>query len=104
MEEPGRLPSPAGPGRRRVRRTAGPAALAAGLLALAGCRAASDADRRLFEESCARCHSLEIPLSKRKSEAGWRKTVWVMRQRGAQLTDEESEGIVRYLARVRAVR
>lgn len=54
----------------------------------------------LFEVSCARCHSIEVPLSRRKTLEGWKKTIWAMRQRGADLTDQQAEEIAQYLARV----
>lgn len=73
----------------------------AGSLSLGGCRGVPPPDKELFEETCARCHSLDVPLSHHKSEPEWRKTVWAMRQRGAPLTDEEAERLVRYLAQVR---
>jgi hypothetical protein len=57
--------------------------------------------REIFELRCSRCHSVETPLSRRKDRAGWERTVWAMRQRGARLTDEEAAEVVRYLAAVR---
>lgn len=50
---------------------------------------------------CARCHPLETPLGVCRDREGWRRTVWAMRQRGAELKDyEEAEPVVRYLAQV----
>ena len=57
--------------------------------------------REIFELRCSRCHSVETPLSRRKDRAGWERTVWAMRQRGARLTDEEAADVVRYLVTVR---
>lgn len=65
-----------------------------------GCTPASEGER-LFRERCGRCHPLETPLSVRRDQEGWRRTVWAMRQRGAALTDEEADAVVRYLTRVR---
>lgn len=76
----------------------------AGLLVLSGCSGATappSEGERLFRVRCARCHSLETPLSVRRDLEGWRRTVWAMRQRGAELTDEEAEQVARYLAQVR---
>ncbi len=56
---------------------------------------------RLFRVHCSSCHTIDTPLSKRKDLDGWRRTVWVMRQRGADLTDDEAEKVARYLAEVR---
>ncbi len=57
--------------------------------------------REIFELRCSRCHSVETPLSRRKDRAGWERTVWAMRQRGARLTDEEAAEVVRYLLEIR---
>ncbi len=57
--------------------------------------------REIFELRCSRCHSVETPLSRWKDRAGWERTVWAMRQRGARLTDEEAAEVVRYLAAIR---
>lgn len=80
------------------------AILAVPLASLAACGAPPSGDLELFAQSCAGCHALEVPLSKGKTEEGWRRTVWVMRQRGARLTDAEAERIVRYLAASRPPR
>lgn len=80
----------------------GAPALAASLLLLAACGPGGDpADRRLFEAKCGRCHGIEVPLARRHDPAGWRRTVWAMRQRGADLTDDEAERVVRYLSATR---
>jgi len=77
------------------------AALAASLL---GCARPDGSDAgRLFRVHCSRCHTVDTPLSKRKDLEGWRRTVWVMRQRGAELTDQEAEGIAKHLAQIRGL-
>ncbi len=77
----------------------GPLLLAA--LGSACDRGADLPGREIFELRCSRCHTVETPLSRRKDRAGWERTVWAMRQRGARLTDEEAAEVVRYLVTVR---
>lgn len=60
----------------------------------------SDARER-FEQACSRCHSLDLPLHRRKSLEGWRQTVRAMRAHGARLTDEEADEVARYLTQIR---
>lgn len=57
--------------------------------------------RQLFENACSHCHSLEIPLSRKKSWDGWQETVRRMRQKGAPLDPAEAADVARYLALVR---
>lgn len=67
-----------------------------------GCRPeAQHPGRRVFEVRCSQCHTLDAPLSRRKDRAAWERTVWAMRQRGAQLTDEEAAEVVGYLTEIR---
>lgn len=54
-----------------------------------------------FERVCSRCHPLDLPLRRRKSLDGWRRTVAAMRRQGATLTDREAEEIATYLAQIR---
>jgi mono/diheme cytochrome c family protein len=53
--------------------------------------------KALFETKCSTCHSLKRPMSKKKTEAKWTKTVARMRKHGCVLTDEEAQIIVDYL-------
>ena len=82
-----------------------PAAVAAlaAVLSLGGCgdRPGSPGEA-LLQERCGRCHSYDNALDKRKSAAGWERTVWAMRKRGARLSDEEARQLVRHLARERS--
>lgn len=72
------------------------------LLVLAvGCSGPPSEGQRLFEKRCSRCHTVETPLGKRKDREGWKRTVWAMRKRGAELTDAEAQKVVDYLVRVR---
>jgi len=72
------------------------------LFACSGGKGASEGEQ-LFRVRCARCHTVATPLSVRQDLAGWRRVVWVMRQRGAELTDGEAEKVARYLAEIRGL-
>ena len=56
--------------------------------------------RRLMNRACTKCHGLEHVESVRKAAEAWRVTLVDMRERGAQLSDEELERLVEWLARV----
>lgn len=84
----------------RLQRTFLGCLVAVGLLW--GCTQAPE--ERLLHARCGRCHAVEQVLAKRKSEAAWERTIWAMRQRGADLTDAEADQLVRYLSRVRGLR
>lgn len=56
--------------------------------------------RRLLNRSCTRCHGLDRVETARNAEEGWRVTLVDMRERGAQLSDEELERLVEWLGRV----
>ncbi len=61
--------------------------------------AVADTGQALFEQKCARCHSLQRSLRKKKSLKGWQRTV--KRMAGYQeglLTKQEADKIVKYLA------
>ncbi|MEO5924173.1 MAG: hypothetical protein ABIR70_10125 [Bryobacteraceae bacterium] len=55
---------------------------------------------RLMNRSCTRCHALDKVQSTRKAAEGWRVTLVDMRERGAQLADDELERLVEWLDRV----
>jgi len=74
------------------------------LLLSAGCANEEHPGRPLFEVACARCHSIDTPLAKRKDRAAWERTVAAMRQRGARLSDEEARLVVEYLTAIRPAR
>jgi len=57
--------------------------------------------RRLLDRACTTCHELERINSLRKTEDGWRVLLVDMRERGAQLEDEELERLVEWLGRVK---
>jgi mono/diheme cytochrome c family protein len=55
---------------------------------------------RLMNRACTRCHAIDKVQGARKATDGWRVTLIDMRERGAQLSDEELERLVEWLARV----
>jgi len=56
--------------------------------------------KRLMNRACTKCHGVERVQGVRNAEEGWRATLVDMRERGAQLSDEELERLVEWLARV----
>jgi mono/diheme cytochrome c family protein len=56
--------------------------------------------KRLMDRACSRCHGLDRVQGARNAEEGWRATLVDMRERGAQLSDEELERLVEWLTRV----
>jgi len=55
---------------------------------------------RLMNRSCTRCHGVDRVQGARKAADNWRVTLVDMRERGAQLADEELEQLVEWLGRV----
>ena len=55
---------------------------------------------RLMNRSCTRCHAIDKVQGSRKPADGWRVTLVDMRERGAQLSDQELEQLVEWLGRV----
>jgi mono/diheme cytochrome c family protein len=55
---------------------------------------------RLLNRACTQCHGLEQVQTARKAAEAWRVTLVDMRERGAQLSDQELEQLVEWLARV----
>jgi hypothetical protein len=56
--------------------------------------------RRLMNRACSKCHGLERVENVRNSADGWRVTLVDMRERGAQISDQELEQLVEWLGRV----
>jgi len=54
--------------------------------------------RDLLATACSQCHVLNIIMSMREGPAGWRRHVYNMVTRGAQLTSPEAETVIAYLA------
>jgi hypothetical protein len=56
--------------------------------------------RRLLNRACTKCHGLERVEQTRNAEEAWRVLLVDMRERGAQLADQELEQLVEWLGRV----
>ena len=54
--------------------------------------------RTIILSACVQCHNLRNTVSQRKTADRWRRTVNEMIWRGAPLSAEESETIIKYLA------
>jgi cytochrome c5 len=54
--------------------------------------------RDLLATACTQCHNLSLIVSMRDGTAGWRRHVYNMVTRGAQLTSPEAEAVIAYLA------
>jgi hypothetical protein len=55
---------------------------------------------RLLNRACTTCHELEQVRTARKAAEGWRVTLVDMRERGAQISDQDLEQLVEWLDRV----
>jgi mono/diheme cytochrome c family protein len=54
--------------------------------------------QELLEARCTQCHTLDRVRSAAHTPEEWQATVQHMREMGAQLTDEEAQTLVQYLA------
>ena len=55
--------------------------------------------KALFEKNCSRCHTIERPMSKKKTKEAWKTTVMRMKNvNGCPITDDEAMIIIDYLA------
>jgi len=52
----------------------------------------------LLEDSCTQCHSLDRIMSKQKTREQWEQTVDNMIQTGAQVSADNKEALIDYLA------
>jgi len=57
--------------------------------------------KRLLDRACAKCHEVDRINKERRTADGWRVLTVDMRERGAQISDEELEKLVEWLGRVR---
>ena len=57
--------------------------------------------KRLLDRACAKCHEADRINKERRTTEAWRVLAVDMRERGAQLNDEELERLVEWLGRVR---
>jgi hypothetical protein len=58
---------------------------------------------RLLNRACTSCHSIDRVNETRNSADRWRVVAVQMRERGAKITDDELEGLVEWLARVKGI-
>ena len=56
--------------------------------------------RRLLNRACTKCHALDRIENTRNAAEAWRVVLVDMRERGAQLSDQELEQLVEWLDRV----
>jgi cytochrome c5 len=54
--------------------------------------------RDMLATACSQCHALNVIMSMREGPTGWRRHVYNMVTRGAQLTSREADTVVAYLA------
>ena len=52
-----------------------------------------------FLRACVGCHEIEVATRSRYTEAGWRRMVDTMVERGAELSEPETADVVAYLAK-----
>lgn len=55
---------------------------------------------RLMDRACTKCHGVDRVQGARMATENWRVTLVDMRERGAEVTDQELEQLVEWLARV----
>jgi mono/diheme cytochrome c family protein len=56
-----------------------------------------DKGREAFGQACVQCHGINRATIQRKSEEGWRGTVYSMISRGSPLMPDEIEPVIAYL-------
>lgn len=56
---------------------------------------------RLIDRACASCHARDRVDKSRNAEERWRAIILDMRERGAEVSDQEVEQLVEWLGRVR---
>lgn len=57
-----------------------------------------DKGRIIFGASCIQCHDMNVVLIQRKPAQAWKQTVYSMISRGAEITPNEIDPLVAYLA------
>lgn len=67
-------------------------------LSIRVCAQGNKDPKGLFEATCSRCHSLDIPRGERLTKQGWTDIVARMRSNGCDMTDAEAAIIRDYLA------
>jgi cytochrome c5 len=76
------------------------ACLLAGALMSAGCAAGASKEegKKLTEDICTRCHSIDVVENHDDDESGWKEIIAQMRDHGARITEDEEAAIIEYLA------
>ena len=59
--------------------------------------AALESGRKSFETACSKCHSIDLPLSRRLDRAGWEGILGTMTARGGSFAPADRALIVDYL-------
>jgi cytochrome c5 len=54
--------------------------------------------RDVLATACSQCHTLNVIVAMREGPAGWKRHVYNMVTRGAQLTSREADTVIAYLA------
>ena len=54
--------------------------------------------RDMLATACTQCHGLAVIMSMREGPEGWKRHVYNMVMRGAQLTAREADTVIAYLA------
>ncbi|HKU14108.1 MAG TPA: hypothetical protein VJQ52_06905 [Steroidobacteraceae bacterium] len=79
------------------------AAIAVVALAYAAAESASAGDaapvEQLVTERCTKCHDISVVSARRASAEEWHQIIERMQTNGAQVSDDELETIVQYLAK-----
>lgn len=73
--------------------------LSCALAAPAFCAEAAPAADALFEKKCGSCHSADRAKGKKKTAEEWEATVKRMKAHGAALSEDETKGVVDFLAK-----
>jgi len=71
------------------------------LLIISGCTDSKNTidPAALLEERCGTCHTTDFAKNARKSKSDWEETVSRMMAKGAKLSPEEKQSLVKYLAK-----
>jgi cytochrome c5 len=67
-----------------------------------GTASADIATRRILENACKTCHTLDLVYAARNTQERWREIVTDMRSKGAQVSDVEIDALVEYFTRTQS--
>lgn len=68
------------------------------IFAVSAAFAAQSGGEKIFYSKCAGCHSTALPLSKKKSQDEWSKTIDKMKHYGMSISGSESDAVASFLA------